>query len=279
MLWLQADFDASERHACEVLHVHRSSVRYQSQAKDQAPLTARIKEIAAVRVRYGYKRIHVLLRREGWGVNHKRVYRLYCQEGLNLRRKRPRRHVSAANRQMRPEVTRANECWAMDFVPDALFDGRRLRVLTVLDVFTRESLALEVGQSLRGDEVAGVLEMLLLNRPAPKRICCDNGPEFVSKTDDKWAYEHGIELVFSRPGKPMDNGYIESFNGRFREECLNANWFLSLADAKRKISAWQGDYNVSRPHMSLGYMTPVEFSSQARQLPGLAGQTECRLLT
>lgn len=269
MLWLQTDFDASERHACEVLHVHRSAVRYQSQAKDQAPLTARIKEIAAVRVRYGYKRIHVLRRREGWGVNHKRGYRLYCQEGLNLRRKRPRRHVSSANRQVRPEVTRANECWAIDFVSDALFDGRRLRVLTVLDVFTRESLVLEVGQNLRGDEVAGVLELLLLNRQAPKRICCDNGPEFVSKTVDKWAYEHGVELAFSRPGKPMDNGHIESFNGRFREECLNANWFLSLDDARRKIAAWQEDYTVCRPHMSLGYLTPEEFSSQ----------TECRLLT
>jgi len=154
------DYDASERRACGVLKVHRSFYRYRSKSDDQAALRLRIKELAATRVRYGYKRIHVLLRREGWQVNHKRVYRLYCQEGLNLRRKRPRRHVSAARRIAQHLAQSPNELWSMDFVSDALYDGRRIRALTIVDNFTRESLAIEVDQGIKGDRVVGVLDRI-----------------------------------------------------------------------------------------------------------------------
>ena len=235
--------------------------QYTSIRPDQAPLRMRIREIAASRVRYGYQRIYVLLRREGWQVNHKRVHRLYREEGLNLRHtKRNRRHLNALRKALSTMPQRANECWAMDFVSDALFDGRRIRALTILDTFTRESLAIEVGRSLKGEDVAVVLSRIVFHRSVPTKIRCDNGPEFTSKALDKWTYENGVELEYSRPGKPTDNAFIESFNGRFREECLSTNWFLTLEDAKAKIEAWRTEYNKSRPHMSLNYMTPQEYS-------------------
>jgi putative transposase len=207
--------------------------------------------MAAARVRYGYFRIYILLRREGWKINHKRVYRIYRQEGLSMRIKRPRRHVRAAYREGRVRPGCANDSWSMDFVSDALFDGRRLRALTVVDNFTRESLAIAVDQGIKGEQVAAVLERIVAERGAPKSIRVDNGPEFVSKVLDRWAHERGGTLDFSRPGKPTDNAYVESFNGRLREECLNVNWFLSLEDAQAKIEAWRREYNESRPH-SLG---------------------------
>jgi len=198
-------------------------------------------------------------------INHKRVLRLYREEGLNLRAKRPRRHVSAARRLERTLAERANEVWAMDFVSDALFNGKRFRALTVVDAFTRECLAIRVDQNLRGDDVVAVLEQqLFLRGTAPGRIRVDNGPEFVSRVLDHWAYRHGVTLDFSRPGKPTDNAYIESFNGRFRDECLNTHWFLSLDDARAKIEAWRRDYNEGRPHTALGYRTPAEFALRAR---------------
>ena len=253
------DYDMSLRRSCVVLKVHRSLCLYQSHTGDQAYLRMRVREIAAKRVRYGYRRIHVLLVREGWEINHKRVYRLYCEEGLHLRRKRPRRHVSAAHREPREGANRPNESWSMDFVSDALFDGRRLRALTIIDNYTRECLAIEVGKGITGEQVAGVLDRINLTRDLPDIIFCDNGPEFVSKNLDRWVYERGVTLNFSRPGKPTDNAIIESFNGSFRDECLNINWFLSLEDAQRKIESWRTYYNESRPHMSLGYLTPQDF--------------------
>ena len=221
----------------------------------------RMKEIAAARVRYGYYRIYILLRREGWMVNHKRVYRLYREEGLSMRVKRPRRHVSAAYREGRAQPGCANDSWSMDFVSDSLFDGRRLRALTVVDNFTRESLAIAVDQGIKGEQVVEVLDRIVAERGSPKAIRVDNGPEFVSKALDRWAYEHQVTLDFSRPGKPTDNAYVESFNGRLREECLNANWFLSLEDAQAKIEAWRRDYNESRPHTALGHVPPAEFAA------------------
>jgi len=256
---LQVAYDVSEGHACTVLKVHRSLCNYISRSDDQAYLRMRIKEIAAVRVRYGYRRIHVVLQREGWEINHKRVYRLYCEEGLHLRSKRPRRHVSAAHRIQREEVCCPNESWSMDFVSDALYNGRRLRALTVIDNYTRESLAIEVGKGITGEQVADVLDSISVSRGLPESIYCDNGPEFISKVLDKWAYESSVILNFSRPGKPTDNAIIESFNGSFRDECLNTNWFLSIEDAQSKIETWRRHYNESRPHMSLGYRTPQEF--------------------
>jgi putative transposase len=220
----------------------------------------RIRDLARTRVRYGYFRIYILLCREGWRVNHKRVHRLYREEGLSLRLKRPRRHVSAVHREQRPSAAAPNEVWSMDFMSDALFDGRRLRALTVVDTFTREVLAIEVDPGITGAQVVAAVGQRALTRGVPRTIRVDTGPEFVSKALDCWAYGTGVALDFSRPGKPTGNAYVESFNGRFRDEGLNAHWFLSLVDARSKIEAWQRQYNGSRPHTVLGWQTPQELA-------------------
>jgi len=220
----------------------------------------RIKELAAVRVRYGYRRIHVLLQREGWAVNQKRVYRIYCEEGLNLRKKRPKKRTSDHFRVSRETARDINDCWSMDFASDSLFNGRRFRALTIVDIFNRECLGIEVDQGIKGDDVVNILDYIKSRRGTPRIIRCDNGPEFVSKVLDKWAYENHIVLDFSRPGKPTDNAFAESFIGSFRDECLNVNWFLSLEDARNKIETWRVDYNEYRPHSSLDYKTPDAFT-------------------
>ena len=220
----------------------------------------RIKELAAVRVRYGYRRIHVLLQREGWAVNQKRVYRIYCEEGLNLRKKRPKKRTSDHFRVSRETARDINDCWSMDFASDSLFNGRRFRALTIVDIFSRECLGIEVDQGIKGDDVVNILDYIKSRRGTPRIIRCDNGPEFVSKVLDKWAYENHIVLDFSRPGKPTDNAFAESFIGSFRDECLNVNWFLSLEDARNKIETWRVDYNEYRPHSSLDYKTPDAFT-------------------
>jgi putative transposase len=229
-----------------------------------APLVKRMREIADVRVRYGMRRIYVLLRREGWTVNHKRVHRLYVQAGLNLRAKRPHRRKAAAMRLDRPVLTAPDQLWSMDFVSDALFDGRRFRALTVVDNFTRECLVIEVAPSLRGEDVVATLQRLHDGRALPARIQADNGPEFISMALDRFAYEHGVTLDYSRPGKPTDNPFIESFNGSLRDECLNTHWFLSLEDAREKIESWRVDYNHFRPHSSLANSTPALFAETIR---------------
>jgi putative transposase len=237
---------------------------YESTKDEQAALRMRLKELAATRVHYGYRRLHVLLRREGWAVNAKRVYRIYREENLSLRTKTPRRRVSCRTRIDRPEATRINDCWAMDFMTDELFDGRRIRLLTIVDHFTRESLAVDVGQRFRGRDVVDVLKRIGEHRKLPQTIRVDNGPEFTSKVLDQWAYANQVTLDFSRPGKPTDNAFIESFNGRVRAECLNENGFLSLEDAKTKIDSWRDDYNTQRPHSALGNLAPREFASSGQ---------------
>lgn len=237
----------------------RTVYHYRSRRDDRA-LTRRIREIAETRIRYGCQRIHVLLRREGWQINHKKTHRIYCQEGLNLRCKRPRRHVSAAHRLSRPELSNIDQCWSMDFVADNLFNGRRFRALTIVDNFSRECLAIHVGQGIKGEEVVSVMEQLKdYHGRLPKRLQTDNGSEFISKVLDKWAYENGVTMDFSRPGTPTDNPFIESFNGSFRDECLNIHWFLSMIDAQEKIECWRQEYNAERPHSSLKNQTPTEF--------------------
>ena len=205
-------------------------------------------------------RLHILLRQEGWPVNHKRVYRLYRKDQLCLRKKPPRRRVACRKRELRPTATRKNECWSMDFVSDQLYDGRRIRVLTLVDNHTRESPALHVDQRVRGMAVVRVLEGVVDEHGRPASIRVDNGPEFVSKDLDLWAYWNRVKLDFSRPGKPTDNAFIESFNGRFRLECLNEHWFLTLDDAREKIESWRRDYNEHRPHSSLGNLPPAELA-------------------
>lgn len=224
------------------------------------------------RVRYGYLRIHTLLRWEGWHVNHKKVWRIYCEEGLNLRRMRPRLRVAAAHRMGWPEVSSIDQCWSMDSVADGLFNGRRIRALTVVYNFTRECLAIHVDQGIKGEHVVGVTEAIRqLTGRQPARIQVDNGTELVSKALDKWAYELGVVLDFSRPGKPTDNPFFESFNGSFRDECLNSHWFLSLEDAREKIESWRIDYNEYRPHSSLGKITPVQFRDRQQEAGNFQG--------
>jgi putative transposase len=207
-------------------------------------------------------RIFILLRREGFRDNHKRVHRIYKEEGLNLRSKRPRRNKAAAHRMERPDINSLNQCWSMDFVADSLFNGQRFRCLTIVDNFSRYCHAIRVAKSIRGTDVVEVMEALKeKNRSVPQRIQVDNGSEFISKDFDKWAYDNKVVLDYSRPGKPTDNPFIESFNGSFRDECLNVNWFLSLDDAFEKINEWVNEYNNFRPHSSLNEMTPAEFVS------------------
>jgi len=225
----------------------------------------RIREIAAVRVRYGYQRIHVLLRRESWKVNHKRVYRLYREEGLNVRAKKKRTRPGAALRIPRQSACGLNDTWSMDFAADSLFNGIRFRILTVVDNFSRECLGAKVGQSLKGEQVVKLLELLdqLKHvRGKLRSIRMDNGSEFISKVLDKWAYDNQFALDFSRPGRPIDNAFAESFIGSLRDECLNVNWFLSFEDACDKIEQWRQDYNEFRPHSSLEDLTPNEFARQ-----------------
>lgn len=257
---LQDAYRVSERRSCAVTDLHRSTFRYVGTREDDVLMRMRIREIAAVRVRYGYRRIHTLLRREGHLVNQKKVYRLYREEGLHLRRRRPRRRVSAVHRLRQPPATRINECWSMDFVADNLFNGRRFRALTIVDNFTRECPAIHPARTITGSDVVDVMNRLKVDRGLPRRIKVDNGSEFISKALDKWAYEHDIALDFSRPGKPTDNAFIESLNGSFRDECLNVHWFLSLEDAATKIEAWRMEYNEHRPHSSLANKTPKEFA-------------------
>ena len=276
---LQQRHGGSLRQTCAVLGISRSVYCYKSVARDATALVMRIREITAVRVHYGYRRVHVMLRREGWRDNHKRVYRLYHAEGLSLRHKRPKRNKSARLRQPKQIVSRINEIWSMDFVSDALFDGRRLRALTIVDNYTREALAIEVGQSLKGEDVVRTLERITVDRGWPGTIKADNGSEFISKAMDRWAYENGVEIDFSRPGKPTDNAKVESFNGRLREECLNAHWFLSLDDAKRKIEAWRRYYNEVRPHTALDWATPAEFARRSGLQPATAEATESEFST
>jgi putative transposase len=232
-------------------------------ADPQVPLRLRLRELATSRIAYGYRRLHVLLRREGWEINHKRVYRLYRAEGLSIRKKTPRRRVACVKREIRPAALSRNECWSMDFVSDQLFDTRRLRVLVVVENFTRECLALEASPRIRGIDVVATLERITAEQGFPKRIKVDNGPEFISKDLDRWAYWNKVELDFSRPGKPTDNALVESFNARFRLECLNQHWFMSLDDARMKLEAWQLEYNTDRPHSSLGYRSPTQGKSKA----------------
>ncbi|MBA3505703.1 MAG: IS3 family transposase [Betaproteobacteria bacterium] len=247
--------------ACGLIGISRSLHRYRSRRPDSAPLRARIEEIAASKRRYGYRRVYLRLRREGWEVNRKRVYRLYREAGLAVRR-RKRKRIGLFERKPLPKPTAANVSWSMDFVADGLIGGRRLRCLTIVDDCTRECLAIEVDTSITGARVQSVLDRLADLRGLPRSITVDNGPEFDSQVLDKWAYRSGVQLSFIRPGKPNENAYIESFNGKFRDECLNEHWFISLAHARRVIEAWRIEYNTERPHSSLGNQTPHEFAAE-----------------
>lgn len=262
--WVRRAYQLTERRACCAVGVARSSVRYRSVRPAQDLLRRRLREMASVRVRSGYRQFYVLLRREGWALNHKRVYRIYKDEGLALARRRPRRHRTATRRPSRPPPQRANEVWAMDFVHDTTADGRPFRVLTVIDLFTRECVALEAARGFSGAAVGEALDQARRERgTAPSRIRVDNGTEFTSKVLDRWAWGAKVELDFSRPGKPTDNAFVEAFNGTLRRECLSTHWFLTIKEVQTTLRAWRADYNNDRPHSGLRGMTPA----QKRQEP------------
>lgn len=262
---LQGAYAIGERRACHATGFHRSSQRYRSRRDPQNELRVRLRDLAASRVRYGYRRLHVLLRREGWPVNAKRVYRLYSEEGLTIRTRVPRRKRAWRYRVGRPGATAPKEIWSMDFVADQLFDGRPIRILAVIDAHTREALSIAPRASFRAFDVVAELDRLARERGRPKTLKVDNGPEFAGRMLDQWAHLNGVEIDFSRPGKPTDNAHIEAFNSRLRAECLNASWFLSLADARQRLEAWRRDYNEERPHGSLRNLTSRAFAEQAQQ--------------
>ncbi len=254
-------FGLSERKACKFSNLSRNVYRYESRKPDESDLRDRIKFLACRYPRYGSPRICILLRREGLRINHKRVERIYREEELSLRRKRKRR-IRSEGREKPENPIRPNQQWSMDFMSDSIAGGRRFRTLNVIDEFTRECLALNVDLNIGGLAVTRTLEPLINRRGKPERILCDNGPEFTSKVLDQWCYLNDIKLCFITPGKPIENCFVESFNGRFRDECLNLNWFLSLGDAREVIDRWRLEYNEIRPHSSLNDMSPIEFIRQ-----------------
>lgn len=262
---VREEFAFSQRRACHLMTVAVSSYRYQTSRSDE-PLRTKLVELAREKPRFGYRRLQVLLRRTGEEVNHKRVHRVYREAGLSIRRKK-RKHCVRVGQPLHA-WTAANQEWALDFVHDAVDCGRAIRVLSVVDAYTRECLALEVDTSFASRRVTRVLEAILAERGVPQRIRCDNGPELTSRYFLAWCIERQIELVHIQPGRPMQNGRVESFHGKLRDECLRVSWFANLFEARRKIAAWRKEYNQERPHSSLGYRTPQEF---ARAMGGAKG--------
>jgi putative transposase len=263
--WIKERFQVATVRACRLAQFSSAGFYRKSRARDQSALRLRIREIAHARPRFGYQRIQVMLRREGWPVNRKRVRRLHRLDGLQLRTRIRRRKHMCLHRGPVPVPSAPHERWSMDFVHDQLFDGRPFRILTVVDQLSRESPLIEVGFSMSGQRVAEALEARTADTPAPVSITVDHGTEFASRAMDEWAYRRGVKLDFIHPGRPVENGSIESFNGRLRDECLNADQFLSIDDARRKINARWEDYNHQRPHSSLGNLTPSEYFRRGQQ--------------
>ncbi len=261
--WLWGKFLVSQRRVCGLLVLAESSFRYVSRQNDE-PLRERLLEAAREKPRWGYRRLQIVLDQRGEHVNHKRIYRVYREAGLLIRRKarkRLRREGSP-----RPALDGPNQEWALDFVHDAAESGRKFRALSVVDPYTRECLALEVDTSMGSRRVTRVLEGIIAERGVPQAIRSDNGPEFTSRHFLGWGMERKIELVHIEPGKPVQNAHVESFHGKLRDECLNASWFANLFEARRKIAAWRKEYNEERPHSSLGYRTPAAFAQQIAAL-------------
>jgi len=256
--YLHESFGQSLRKICVLLGLSCASWHYKPKPYTKDLISKRLRELADERKRWGYRRLHYLLQREGFQINHKRTERLYREENLMLRVKR-RRKMAADTRVAPPKPERRNQCWAMDFMSDNLYNGRRFRVLNVLDSYSKDYLGFEVDTSINGNRVCNVLERIAWFKGMPEMLTVDNGPEFIGKALDAWTHRHGVTLLFNRPGKPVDNPYIKSFNGRLRDECLNVNWLMSLDHAREVIRQWQEDYNSIRPHYSLSQMTPMEF--------------------
>jgi putative transposase len=264
--YVAVEYQLSERHACRLMGRGRSTNRYQARkAERDAALRKRLRELAAKRMRFGYRRLTAMLVREGMPINHKRVYRLYREEGLAMRI-RQRRRIRWSGVVASPAAARPNQRWSMDFVSDCMSTGKVIRMLTLVDDCTRECPAIEVDTSLGGLRVRRVLDRIASERGLPEAIGLDNGPEFRGRALAAWSEERRVRLEFIQPGKPVQNAYVESFNGRLRDECLNANWFTSLSDARRKIETWRQDYNEQRPHSSLNYLPSAEFARTAVEM-------------
>lgn len=261
--YLMRSHGISHRRACRLMLQPRNTDLYRSTRDPQLAIRQRLHELSKTRVRYGYRRLHVLLRREGHGHGRHTTYRLYVEERLQLRSKLPRRRKMAVTRTLRIKPAKANQAWTMDFVADELASGSKFRALTIVDVFTREALAIEVGSRLRSADVVAALDRLVAGGRKPQYLFVDNGSEFSGRLLDLWAYRHQVRIDFSRPGKPTDNGHVESFNGSLRDECLNVHWFDTLAQARAEIEAWRRDYNECRPHMTLGNESPAEFARRS----------------
>ena len=262
--FLMAEHQLSERHACKLLEMDRSTYRYEPRPDRNGELREALVALARQKTRYGYRRLWAILTRRGWKVNEKRIYRLYREEGLMVRRRKRKRVVRERSAEVL--LSAPNQEWALDFVSDALATGRALRGLTILDSYTRVSPAIEVATGICSRKVTRTLERIIGERGKPQTLRCDNGPEFTSRHFLGWCEEQGITVIHIQPGKPMQNGHVESFNGRLRDECLNANWFVNLADARRKIERWRNEYNTERPHSSLDYRTPEEFAKTCSEL-------------
>ena len=265
---LQKDYSVSESRASRVMSLARSTKRYKLKENSlNKEIRKKLRELSEKKKRFGSPRLHHLLLREGYKVNHKRTERLYNLEGLNLRgRKRRRKAYKSEARVSLSSPTRGNQYWAMDFVSDQLVSGQRWRCLTVIDIFTKESLAIEVGRSFPSVRVVEVLERLKFERGLPERIVLDNGPEMRSLLLDKWAYRNKVRLEFIESGKPVQNAFIESFNETFRDECLNMHWFYNLEDVRRKVEEWRKEYNEDNPHSALNYLTPKEFAKKEKDM-------------
>jgi putative transposase len=261
--FLREGESTSERRACRVVGISRSLNRYRTRREDPVELRGRLRELAMARPRFGYRRLHMLLRREGRAVNHKKLYRLYREEGLAVRRRR-RKRVARGRGPILALPIRTNQRWSMDFMGDSLATGRTFRLLNIVDDFSRECLAIDAATSIPGARVVRVLDELAELRGLPDTIVIDNGPEFTSRALDEWAYRRGVRLLFITPGRPIENAYIESFNGKFRDECLNEHWFLDIDEVRRAIEDWRADYNGERPHSSLGGLAPEVFAANSR---------------
>lgn len=265
--WLYAHYLVSQRRVCGLMVLAEASYRYVSRRNDE-PLRERLREAAREKPRWGYRRLQIVLNQRGEHVNHKRIYRVYREAGLMIRRKARKQLLRTGS--TRPALTGPNQEWALDFVHDAAESGRKFRALSVVDPYTRECLALEVDTSMGSRRVTRVLEAIIAERGAPQAIRSDNGPEFTSRHFLAWCGERKIEVVHIEPGKPVQNAHVESFHGKLRDECLNASWFANLFEARRKIGDWRREYNEERPHSSLGYVAPAAF---ARRMAALRSPT------
>jgi len=262
--YIESNFGLSERRACRVIGIHRSTMQYEQHRQDDGEIRESLKELAKKYRKYGCIRLHIKLKREGYKVNHKKIERIYREEKLQIYNRKKKKRA-AVQRVKLASATRRNERWSMDFIHDSLSTGRRFKNFTLVDDFTKVCPVIYTDTSITGKKVVEELDKLKETIGLPKEITVDNGPEFISNALDEWAYKNNVMLYFIEPGRPTENPFIESFNGKFRDECLSMHWFLSIPHARELIEQWRIEYNTERPHSSLKYMTPSEFVAQLNE--------------